>query len=1047
MIVDRMFQFLFKKLQADQLMPKKLVSNKLIPNHGQSLLEVVVALAIFALLAATLLALSAGSFIGLTRGGEQTQAASLADEGIEAVRSIHDRAWNELIYSPARVTPNIVSGQWELSSAASELIDNKYTRTITFDDVCRNAAGDIVPCPGDYTDAHGKRVTVKVDWLAGAVITNTVERVAYLTNWDSREWTQTDWSGGSGQPTWSDVTKYDSGSSIDANVPGSLRLARETGVWVQQGGNNFVDNDFSGGTNNGTAIENPGSENANVILGQNQDWLEHPDSRVATTVNMYDMSAVSDTNIWAVGNGGRILNYNGANWSPQISPVTNNLFGVHMMNDSLGWAVGGTARILRYQNGVWSQETVTGTTTNWNDVQFYSDGVGGWRGWVVGDNGRIRRYRFYNNTWTQELNFVFGTTNWRSVSVRSANEAWVVGSGGNIRRWNGATWSAVSSPVSNNLYGLYMFANGPNWQGWAVGGTGTIIYYNGTSWSRYTPSPVNNNLRSVYLASSTDGWAVGGSGKILRWNGASWTEFKDTGLMTWLTVLLTSSDSGWVIGENGRIYQYNNFYNASGTFLSRILDAGASATWNSLYWTEVLTSGASITIATRTGNTPLPDGTWSSFSAELTNSTSSTITSPSPRRYLQYRATLNRGPVGTETPKLADITILYDNPTTQTMHDLSVVPGSNGNNIWAVGNNGTLLNYNGALWSSVSSGVTNNLYGIQMISTNPGDGWIVGGSGRILRWDGSQWTIWPTSPTVRDLNAVFMVNANDVWAVGNNGTIIHFDGTNWSTAASPVNNNFYGIYMVSANDGWIVGGSGTILRYQNPDWTTVSSPVSNDLNSVFMVSVDDGWAAGWRGKILRWTGGAVQQWSEIDTGNQTWQSVFMTWAANGWVIGGSGNIYHFNGSNWSPYASPTARDLRSVEMVSETDGWAVGVNGTLIRFTQSGRYLTSGTLLSSAFSFGDDSPVLILEWDDNSASCAPACSVRFQVRAAADAAGAPGAWSAWYGATGPSTYFTNADGTVIPAALNNNRWVQYRVELGGDGTATPVLDEVRINYR
>ena len=215
-----------------------------------------------------------------------------------------------------------------------------------------------------------------------------------------------------------------------------------------------------------------------------------------------------------------------------------------------------------------------------------------------------------------------------------------------------------------------------------------------------------------------------------------------------------------------------------------------------------------------------------------------------------------------------------------------------------------------------------------------------------------------------------------------------------------------------------------------------------------MIDANDGWAVGAQGKIIRWTGGLTQQWLEIaDTGSQSWSSVYMTSPTDGWLVGGSGNIYHFNGSNWSPYASPTARDLRSVEMVSETDGWAVGVNGTLIRFTQSGRYLTSGTLLSSAFSFGDDSPVLILEWDDNSASCAPACSVRFQVRAAADAAGAPGAWSAWYGATGPSTYFTNADGTVIPAALNNNRWVQYRVELGGDGTATPVLDEVRINYR
>src|SRR3990167_3932393 len=34
----------------------------------------------------------------------------------------------------------------------------------------------------------------------------------------SSPWTQTDWSGGSGQTSWSDTTKYSSGSSVDATT-------------------------------------------------------------------------------------------------------------------------------------------------------------------------------------------------------------------------------------------------------------------------------------------------------------------------------------------------------------------------------------------------------------------------------------------------------------------------------------------------------------------------------------------------------------------------------------------------------------------------------------------------------------------------------------------------------------------------------------------------------------------------------------------------------------------------------------------------------------
>jgi hypothetical protein len=70
-----------------------------------------------------------------------------------------------------------------------------------------------------------------------------------------------------------------------------------------------------------------------------------------------------------------------------------------------------------------------------------------------------------------------------------------------------------------------------------------------------------------------------------------------------------------------------------------------------------------------------------------------------------------------------------------------------------------------------------------------------------------------------------------------------------------------------------------------------------------------------------------------------------------------------------------------------------------------------------------------------------------QVSTAPDASGSPGTWSSWYGATGAGTYFTNHYGTMIPNDLNWNRWVRYRAQLTGDGVNTPVLSEVRINYK
>src|SRR3989304_8237646 len=40
----------------------------------------------------------------------------------------------------------------------------------------------------------------------------------------SSPWTQTDWSGGTGQTSWSDATKFDSSSSVTTSTVGQVKL-------------------------------------------------------------------------------------------------------------------------------------------------------------------------------------------------------------------------------------------------------------------------------------------------------------------------------------------------------------------------------------------------------------------------------------------------------------------------------------------------------------------------------------------------------------------------------------------------------------------------------------------------------------------------------------------------------------------------------------------------------------------------------------------------------------------------------------------------------
>ena len=59
--------------------------------RGQSLLEVILAMAIFALISAAMVTLAVGGFTALEQGGEHTEAEALAVEGIEGAIVVQDK--------------------------------------------------------------------------------------------------------------------------------------------------------------------------------------------------------------------------------------------------------------------------------------------------------------------------------------------------------------------------------------------------------------------------------------------------------------------------------------------------------------------------------------------------------------------------------------------------------------------------------------------------------------------------------------------------------------------------------------------------------------------------------------------------------------------------------------------------------------------------------------------------------------------------------------------------------------------------------------------
>jgi hypothetical protein len=95
-------------------------------------------------------------------------------------------------------------------------------------------------------------------------------------------------------------------------------------------------------------------------------------------------------------------------------------------------------------------------------------------------------------------------------------------------------------------------------------------------------------------------------------------------------------------------------YAASGSFTSRVLDAGSAVNWQTASWTSQLAAGTGLVINVRTGNTPTPDASWTSFTAL----SGSGATIGATARYLQYRADLTTSNTG-QTPVLQDVTFVY----------------------------------------------------------------------------------------------------------------------------------------------------------------------------------------------------------------------------------------------------------------------------------------------------------------------------------------------------------------------------------------------------
>ncbi len=270
--------------------------------------------------------------------------------------------------------------------------------------------------------------------------------------------------------------------------------------------------------------------------------------------------------------------------------------------------------------------------------------------------------------------------------------------------------------------------------------------------------------------------------------------------------------------------------------------------------------------------------------------------------------------------------------------------GLNSSDVYAVGQYGTVLHYDGSAWSKMSSETSSSLFDIWGISSSTL--FAVGKDGTILSKSGGGWDV-ETTPTTEWLNGVWGTSNADVFAVGNDGVILHYDGDDWQEMYNWREQPLNDVWGRNATDVYAVGEDGLVLYYNGSGWSKDDDVDTEEILTSVWHSVGSPLVVtGEKGTILKQADNGT--WSESASGTfknltglhgNAWANIFAT--------GENGLILRFDGSDWITLDSGSTQKLNDVWTPSSDEAFAVGKNGTILYYSATSSTTTSITATST----------------------------------------------------------------------------------------------------
>ncbi|MDM8549267.1 hypothetical protein QUF72_04280 [Desulfobacterales bacterium HSG2] len=539
--------------------------------------------------------------------------------------------------------------------------------------------------------------------------------------------------------------------------------------------------------------------------------------------------------------------------------------------------------------------------------------------------------------------FITGIETLYDVWGTSAENVYVVGQSGTILHYDGETLTLMESGTYFELRGIWGSSADDIF---AVGGGGTIIRYDGKEW---TPMDSGSDawFNSVWGVSGSDVFAVGDGGVILHYDGKQWTRMnsgtdKDI-LAVWGNngtdvfavgkngLILHYAGSGWISMNSGTNSRLTGVWGSSGTDVFAVgFLPGIILHYDGREWTRSYNDSAV-------------------FLFDLWGSGSDVFASG--RNLYSHDISLLHHDGAEWTPEEFDSRVF--------LNGVWGLPAENrsGYDIFAVGECGTIMHYDGSRQTILRGGMCDDFYQVRGSSASHlfavGGTALVPGSGVIMHHDGSAWAPagdFSDFDNFLDIWEYPAENHSEFFVVGASGAILHHDGDAWMQMESGTKQDLGGIWGHPAENRpgpeiFAVGGPGTILHYDGEAWSPMDSGTKLNLCDVWGYHdenrpVTEVFAVGWKGVILHYDG---EEWKQMDSGTGNYLNGVWGHPAENrlgfevFAVGLFGTILHYDGKAWKQADSGMKDHLRGVWGHPEknrlgTEVFATGDNGVILHY-------------------------------------------------------------------------------------------------------------------